>query len=202
MSATDKVERALTIGNTLAIVGTTFYFYRAITNIQANLVRVTESLMSTIAAVEEMKSNNEKLEALTTSVKKLDANIRNVNNSLADHLDGEDFQLFLDQFETIIKKMNENGIDVDNVINPPSPPPPPRRHHSRDHKHSKHSKHDEVKEQPKRSKGVRFSGTHRPPQQSDESSSSDEEVIDPRRVMVDFRNGRTTSRRDTRDNRR
>ena len=119
-----KAEPILTVANTLGLVGITFYFYRAITSLQAQQAKLADALQTTIDTVGEMKAKDNTAE-MVKAIKVLDANLLQVKTQLADTANIGELDELRDQMLILMASLKESGIETDDIISQVYQPPPP-----------------------------------------------------------------------------
>lgn len=183
----DKIEKILTFGNTAAIIGITFYFYRSNTALQSQMVKLSDALRHLIQTVGVMEEKMNRMEQLANGLKKLDIEVRNLSSDIDQTATKEEFDEFVDMLYNMEEVLKENGIDV------PPPQQQTRRRSSMKRQPKVVSFNSSSRRRNERNKSSRSPNRGRHEDKTDEDEGDGE--IDPNAVMEEMRRNQGSRRR-------
>lgn len=119
MDGYQKAIAALTIGNTIALVGTIIYFHKTITSIKAEQSKISDALGSTIKTLGDTRALVSKQEQIIIAIRKMDAEIIELQKLLDQSVNIDELQPIMAQLNTIMQSVRESGIDVTQIVEAP-----------------------------------------------------------------------------------
>lgn len=117
MDTVKKAQPILTVANTAGLIGVTVYFYRAITALQSQQVRISSALQSTIDAVNAMKKED-RTQTIMNGVQTLDEELNAVKEELDLMASLDELEEVKLQLDELIHAAKESGIEVARIRSP------------------------------------------------------------------------------------
>jgi septal ring factor EnvC (AmiA/AmiB activator) len=107
----------LSIANTLGLLGVAAYGHRKLSVMEEELKAVKEALTGSLKRVNELTVTSSQLTELATSVKQIDATIRNKDNELnrlskKTRYTADDIQQIQDFLGSLVKSLKDGGLDI------------------------------------------------------------------------------------------
>jgi hypothetical protein len=176
METMGRATPLITVTNSLAIVGVSYYFYKQIATLQAELVKQSAALAATIRRLGEIDGKTQQLEQIVVGINELQASHAETKKAIEKLSNMSEIDTLAEQMELIMKALKDNGIEV-------SRPTPPRRRRGKKGKQHQSS----ARERPSNNKGKKKQPDRRrkdseesgdDSEQASEKDSSEDDIID------------------------
>jgi Tfp pilus assembly protein PilO len=114
MDVVKQPAMALSIINTVTIIGTTGWFYKQITSLQAEQAKINELLATTIKKLEDHQKVIIQIPKIIETLKNMNIQINELKKAYDEISEkGEELDEMKDLIDNITDTLNDNGISVD-----------------------------------------------------------------------------------------
>lgn len=111
METVKKPEVLLTVGNTVAIVGVSVYFYKQIAALKSELSELTEHLKTSVKKFQNIQENVASKTEMEKYLTALNLKIEQTQKNIQDMDSGDGLELLEDALEDLSELLTESGVE-------------------------------------------------------------------------------------------